>query len=457
MKECGNKKAQVWIETVIYTSIALLMIGLVLTYAKPKIAEFQDKTILEQSFDMFREIDNTIANMYVSGNQRFVEVGIDKGLLKIDGEGDRLIFEMDSAYVYSQPGENVLDIVGGRIVSLTEKTGSTNKVSFSVDYTEHNVNITYAGNHELKTLGKAPTPYKLLISNNGKNGDDTLIDISLSGYGGGGVSSGGGETGGNEEDCDTCSSLGYNCNSHNDGCGGTIDCGTCSSGLCVEGICFNDEKLLLHFDNDSSYGETFTHVYDFSGNGNNGTWIGGGNSSGTAKIGNYSGFFDGINDYVNVGNSLELRPTSAVTVMAWVKPAAITRGAHFAVSMPYSDGASWSNPWVGYGIGVGYGGGRFWININGVNREFTKGTISVGVWQQIALTFNGTTITGYIDGESVYSTSDYSGSIQYSGTPNLIVGQRSSTAAGEYFNGLVDEVKVWNRSLSSEEIAALYN
>jgi hypothetical protein len=35
----------------------------------------------------------------------------------------------------------------------------------------------------------------------------------------------------------TCSSLGYNCGSHSDGCGGTVICGTCSTGTCVNGQC----------------------------------------------------------------------------------------------------------------------------------------------------------------------------------------------------------------------------
>jgi len=176
-----NKRGQVWIETVIYTSIALLMIGLVLTYAKPKIEEFQDKAVLEQSLEMFREIDNTIKTIGVAGNRRFVETGIKKGSLKIDGVGDQIVFEMESHYKYSQPGVDIVDSLGGRIVTRTEEIGELNKVSFIIDYTAYNINITYQGGDEFKTLNKAPTPYKLLISNNGKIDDSITIDVSLSG------------------------------------------------------------------------------------------------------------------------------------------------------------------------------------------------------------------------------------------------------------------------------------
>ena len=42
-------KAQIWIETVIYTLIAFVILGAVLGFAKPKIEELQDKSIIEQS------------------------------------------------------------------------------------------------------------------------------------------------------------------------------------------------------------------------------------------------------------------------------------------------------------------------------------------------------------------------------------------------------------------------
>ena len=36
---------------------------------------------------------------------------------------------------------------------------------------------------------------------------------------------------------DTCASLNYNCGSPSDGCGGTLDCGTCSTGVCTNNVC----------------------------------------------------------------------------------------------------------------------------------------------------------------------------------------------------------------------------
>ena len=58
-----DKKAQVWVETVIYTLIAFIMIGTVVTFAKPKIEEIQDKVILEQSLKLINDINTVILDI----------------------------------------------------------------------------------------------------------------------------------------------------------------------------------------------------------------------------------------------------------------------------------------------------------------------------------------------------------------------------------------------------------
>ena len=59
-----NTKGQIWIETVIYTLIIFVMIGLVLSFAKPKIEEMQDKAIIEQSIAMMKDIySNFLSNI----------------------------------------------------------------------------------------------------------------------------------------------------------------------------------------------------------------------------------------------------------------------------------------------------------------------------------------------------------------------------------------------------------
>ncbi len=173
-------RGQVWIETVIYTLIAFVMIGLLLSFARPKIEELQDRAILQQSTNMMKEIDSTILTIGAAGNQRILELGIKEGSLKIDGIQDTIIFEMESQSIYSEPGKNISD---GNIIVLTQKKSGYNLVTLTADYSE-NHDIKFEGEDKVKVLNKASNPYKLSILNEGKCsdcGDDRIIlNVSIS-------------------------------------------------------------------------------------------------------------------------------------------------------------------------------------------------------------------------------------------------------------------------------------
>lgn len=156
-----NRHGQIWIETVIYTSIAFVMIALVLAYAKPKVEEIQDRAIIEQSIKILEEIDKVISDVgAVSGNKRLMEINIKKGSLKIDGVNDKIIFELEGRCEYSEPEK---DISVGDIIIRTEEKGELNVVTLTKDYSGYD--ILYQGGNNEKSITKSPTPYKLLISN----------------------------------------------------------------------------------------------------------------------------------------------------------------------------------------------------------------------------------------------------------------------------------------------------
>jgi type II secretory pathway pseudopilin PulG len=175
-----SKRGQVWVETVIYTLIALVLIGTVLAFAKPKIQEVQDKAIIDQTVEVMDYIDSTIFSAISggTGNSRTLDVGIKKGSLEIDGLNDKIMFVIEeSKSQYSQPDKVVQR---GNVQIVTTKTGGTNKVVLSLDYSEK-YNVTYAGKDQTKSLSKSPTPYKLYFSNDGvKLGQTkTSIDTKL--------------------------------------------------------------------------------------------------------------------------------------------------------------------------------------------------------------------------------------------------------------------------------------
>lgn len=160
-----NKRGQVWIETMIYTLIAFSMIALVLAYAKPKIEEFQDKAIIDQSIGMLEEINELILTIVQGGpgNIRIPKLLIKKGALIIDGENDAIAFEMESIHMYSQLDKDVQ--IGG-MIARTEKRGKYYKVKITMEYPA--LNITYADEDRIKEVGKASIKQPLTIKNNGE-------------------------------------------------------------------------------------------------------------------------------------------------------------------------------------------------------------------------------------------------------------------------------------------------
>jgi hypothetical protein len=167
---------QVWIETVIYTLIAFIMIGLVISFVKPKIEELQDKAIIEESVLILERINNLILEVKgVPGNQRIENLEIKKGNLEINGIEDKIIFTIESRLTYSEPGEN---INYGNVIVHTEKKGNFNIVTLTSDYNEI-YNITYKNEDKLKTIQKGTMPYNLFILNKGFVNNKPVINFEI--------------------------------------------------------------------------------------------------------------------------------------------------------------------------------------------------------------------------------------------------------------------------------------
>ena len=172
------KRGQIWVETVIYTLIALIMIGTILAFAVPKVNEVKDKTIIEQSINLIKDINDVITSVVQGGlgNKRIIEVNVKKGQLLIDSINNKAIFEMTTDYDYSEEGKT---ISLGNVDATTKRTGGTNTLTLLSTY---NYDITYNGrNDEEKTLTQSSTPYKISIENKGKDASSNkiIVDINL--------------------------------------------------------------------------------------------------------------------------------------------------------------------------------------------------------------------------------------------------------------------------------------
>jgi hypothetical protein len=170
------KKAQVWIETVIYTAIGIAVIGILLAVSKPKIDSMRDNLVIEQTIESLNNIHDKIYEIQSApGNRRSVELKISKGRLSIDSVKDRLIWVIDSKSKYSEPDLEIA--IGNQMIKTTE--GEPNRVELWEDYGAI-FNITFSGSEELKEIDYAPSPYFLYIENKGIGaGGRQVVDIVL--------------------------------------------------------------------------------------------------------------------------------------------------------------------------------------------------------------------------------------------------------------------------------------
>jgi len=171
-----NKKAQVWVETVVYTLIGLSVIAVLLAVAKPKIDSMKDKLVIEQTISSMNSIDSKITSVKAGaeGNRRLVqELKISKGKLIIDASSDEINWIINSKYEYSEAGTPA---AVGNLNILTQGTGPWD-VNLNYSYTGL-MDITYNGKNEVREINSAPTPYTLCVENMGaKGGTKIIVDI----------------------------------------------------------------------------------------------------------------------------------------------------------------------------------------------------------------------------------------------------------------------------------------
>jgi len=173
-----NKNGQIWVETVIYTMIAFVLIAAVLAFVRPKIEEMQDEIIIKKSIVIMKDIDSTISNILAgsSGNRRLLEIEIKKGNIVFDGENDKISFKMYSRGEYSEPG---IEIYDGEIAILTHKKTGENLITLERRYNSSNYNLTYEGADKKKEITPGALAYKIFFSNNGPKNSKIELDIEV--------------------------------------------------------------------------------------------------------------------------------------------------------------------------------------------------------------------------------------------------------------------------------------
>jgi len=160
-----------------------------------------------------------------------------------------------------------------------------------------------------------------------------------------------------------------------------------------------------------------------------------------------STLFDGTDDFIEIGNASEFNFGSGnFSFSLWIyKTVSTGSGAY--------DGLFFrSNDWR---IKFQQSDQIIFFD-NGTRDEqiIDNGSSLLNAWHHIAIVRDGTTLTGYVNGQSK-GTITLGGSETFdSGTNNLIIGQNGS---GNEFGGKIVNVGIWSRALSPEEIQSVMN
>ncbi len=186
-----------------------------------------------------------------------------------------------------------------------------------------------------------------------------------------------------------------------------------------------------------------TTAADSTANNNTGTLVNGPTWVAPGRIGPSALSFVATNtQYVTVANSASLDMTTSITIAAWIN-ATDWGGNRRILEKGNSD-----NQYRFLAEN-----GVFKFHLNGVN-TLTAALPNTNVWVHVAATWNGLTMVIYTNGQ-VQATLATGGTIATTADPLVIGTKNGSTTAGDFFNGQLDEVRVYNRALGMAEINTL--
>ena len=161
--------------------------------------------------------------------------------------------------------------------------------------------------------------------------------------------------------------------------------------------------------------------------------------------------FDGNNDYVDLGNSLntELDPINNFTLEAWVRSE--TNTGFGVIIGNYSNGGGQAQFFLrrqndGYNFAIQVGAG--------FQQAYAAASVVTNIWQHLACVWNGSDMKIYVNGVLKNTATGVTMSSFPTTANSVVIGNNS---INEIFKGGIDEIRIWSNAASADDIARRMN
>ena len=157
--------------------------------------------------------------------------------------------------------------------------------------------------------------------------------------------------------------------------------------------------------------------------------------------------FDGVNDFVSLGNSASLNPTTAISLACWVR-----YSASVAIWCIGRDDATLGRS---FALGVRASSDRVLsLQINGTQTIASSLAVPQNTWTHLAIT--GSPGIGYRAYQDGVQTGSATWGAPASTTGSTTIGARTYAGSQGYWAGQIDDAGIWARGLTPPEIQQLY-
>ena len=161
-----------------------------------------------------------------------------------------------------------------------------------------------------------------------------------------------------------------------------------------------------------------------------------------------AGIYNGATSFLNCGNDPSLNITDAITIEAWVKPISSGEAGYGRIM--------WKTTAITVFMkGAGSQDIMFITQVGGVDKtaSSTGDAVSYNNWHHVVGVFDGINVLVYVDG-IMFTGLATAGPIDDPSASNMYIG--NVVGASRTFDGIIDEVRIYNRSLSAAEILSHY-